>query len=740
MPDRRPPHRLVLASLTLLALASPPLARAIQVQAGIGFIAITDGTPGGQIILSDTKGKELGRAVTDSFGSLIIRDLPQGERFLVTDAAAPGSGQRVTVLNFADNPPPAFYKKQTLVEGFQYIEARDGTLLAAMVRPPAGKSLADGPFPTVIEYSGYAVADPDNPQPSTLISEFVGFATVGVNMRGSGCSGGVMGLFDLPATADGYDIVEAVAAQPWVLHGKPGMVGISFPGISQLFVGGARPPHLAAIAPLSTIADIYRAPGFPGGIFNNGFAQSWLEDRRSDAEPAPTGGQSWAIKRVNDGDETCLANQKLRLQTLDPVEFTTSHPFYVPSLMDERSPINWVARIQVPTFFSSSWQDEQTGGDFASMLNRFPKRPDVKITVQNGVHTSSLDPDVLWNWLAFLDLYVTRTAPNPGRIASIAPIIYQQILGNGTPTPPLPSDRFDGITKYEAAKALFESDPHVRVRMENGAGSPTPGLPAETFEIGFAQWPPTAIHQSIWYFGAGGSLVRARPHGDDSDADSYRPDPSVRPSQSLPGTDEDSSWEIIPPYDWAPLVDGTALAYATPPLDDDMTIVGPSSIDLWLQSTAGDTDVQVTLSEIRPDGLEAYVQNGWLRASHRKLDRRTSTKIDPRPTHLQSDASPLPFGQFSKVRVELFAVAHVFRKGSRIRISIEAPGGDRTRWAFDTPLTGGLVQNTIARSTAHASRIVLPVIPGVQAPPTLPPCPGLRGQPCRSYVPAANGG
>jgi predicted acyl esterase len=41
-----------------------------------------------------------------------------------------------------------------------------------------------------------------------LISEFVGFATVGVNMRGSGCSGGVIGLFDLPATADGYDIVR----------------------------------------------------------------------------------------------------------------------------------------------------------------------------------------------------------------------------------------------------------------------------------------------------------------------------------------------------------------------------------------------------------------------------------------------------------------------------------------------------------------------------------------------------
>ena len=56
-------------------------------------------------------------------------------------------------------------------------------------------------------------------------------------------------------------------------------------------------------------------------------------------------------------------------------------------------------------------------------------------------------------------------------------------------------------------------------------------------------------------------------------------------------------------------------------------MVGTGSVDLWLRSSATDTDLQVTLSEIRPDGLEYYVQNGWLRASHRKLDRRTSTKL-----------------------------------------------------------------------------------------------------------------
>ena len=49
--------------------------------------------------------------------------------------------------------------------------------------------------------------------------------------------------------------IEAIAAQPWVAHGKVGMVGISYPGISQLFTAAMRPPHLAAIAPLSVISD-----------------------------------------------------------------------------------------------------------------------------------------------------------------------------------------------------------------------------------------------------------------------------------------------------------------------------------------------------------------------------------------------------------------------------------------------------------------------------------------------------
>ncbi|MEB2286164.1 MAG: hypothetical protein B6D46_00220 [Polyangiaceae bacterium UTPRO1] len=721
----------------VFAICSATPAVAMDVQSGIGFVAVTGQAEGTELVLENAQHQDVASGFVDRFGSLIFRELAQGAAYAVREPG--GATTPVTTLRFADHPPQSFYQAQTLVEGLNYVQMRDGTLLAAMVRAPLGSSFAPGRrFPTVVEYSGYAVADPDNPQPSTLLAQALGYATVAVNMRGSGCSGGVIDLFDLPTTADGYDIVEIAGNQPWVLGGGVGMVGISFPGISQMFVAGAQPPHLAAVAPFSIIGDIYRAPGFPGGIFNNGFAETWLRERADDARPAPEGGQSWAIARVNAGDATCLDNQKLRLQTQDPVAFTRDHPYYVPSLMDARSASTWAPQIQVPVFIAGAWQDEQTGSGFATLLKSLPKRRDVRIMVGNGVHSSPLEPEGLWNWIAFLDLYVGKKQPKIDRLAPFASAVYELILGPGAPTPPLPPNRFAAANGYADAKRMFESEPRVRVLMENGAGSPTPGLPAPRFELGFAKWPPPGARPTAWYFGPGGVLSKQRAVVDGFD--SYNPDPDARPMQTIAGQGQYESWEIMPAYDWEPLVPGTAVAYATAPLERDVTIVGEGAVDLFLRSSASDTDIQVTLSEVRSDGLEAYVQSGWLRASQRKLARKGNTRTEVRQTHLEADVEPLPPGQFVPMRVGIFAVAHTFRAGSRIRLSLEAPGGDRTRWAFDTFDTNGMVTNDVSYARGFASRVVLPVVRRAQAPAGLPPCPGLRGQPCRLYESAGNGG
>ena len=171
-----------------------------------------------------------------------------------------------------------------------------------------------------------------------------------------------------------------------------------------------------------------------------------------------------------------------------------------------------------------------------------------------------------------------------------------------------------------------------------------------------------------------------------------------------------------------------------------MVLAGTASVDLWLRSSAPDTDLQVTLSEIRSDGAEVYIQSGWLRASHRAMNRRLRTPLDPAPTHLESDAEPLPRDRFSLVRVATLPFAHVVRTGSRIRISVAAPGGDRTRWSFDTPQTLGLVYNEVSRTRRNASRLVLPWVRRVQVPELDFAANSLRGQPVRPSDIVANGG
>jgi predicted acyl esterase len=85
-------------------------------------------------------------------------------------------------------------------------------------------------------------------------------------------------------------------------------------------------------------------------------------------------------------------------------------------------------------------------------------------------------------------------------------------------------------------------------------------------------------------------------------------------------------------------------------------------------------------------------------------------------------------------RVELFPFGHVFRTGSRIRLAVQAPGGNRPQWAFASLPAKGKVVNEIARSAVHPSRVVLPVVPEIRVPTALPACGALRGQPCRDYV------
>jgi predicted acyl esterase len=714
----------VSAVLVAVALAAATLAPApahagtsptFSVQPSVDQVAVTGAHTGARAVLRDAEGKKVASRAVDSLGSTLFRDVRPGAGYVVSVDGA--TAAPVQVLDPRATPPQSLYSDQHLQPGFGYLKTRDGTLLSVDVHLPG--PVDAGPYPTVVEYSGYDPSNPDNVQPASRIAQLLGFATVGINLRGTGCSGGAYNYFEELESLDGYDAIEAVAAQPWVQGGTVGMVGISFPGITQLFVARTRPPHLAAITPLSVFDDTYDTL-YPGGIFNNGFALGWAKDRQADARPATRAGQGqkWARTRIADGDETCRANQSLRLQSANVMQEIDDNAYRHGAASDALAPESFVHEIDVPVFLAGAWQDQETGSHFAEMLGNFSPDIPMKVTLMNGIHQDSLGPAVLSQWIEFLDFYVARKIPSiPPTTRALAAVALTQAFG---PRATLAPDRFTDQPDYASALRAYQAEPRVRVLFDVGAG----GSPMPAFSTTGPTFPLPDTTATTWYLGDHGTLTRTRPVTDH--ADRFQDDPSAMP-RTMTTTGE----QLSPTYGWKPVPQGKALGYVTDPLSADTVLAGTGSIDLWVRSSKPDADLEVTISEVRPDGKETYVQSGWLRASQRALDEQHSTDLLPVQTHERKDVEPLSATDASLVRVPLFPFAHAFRAGSRIRIVVQPPGGNRPAWAFAT--LPGTRRVTISRSNAQPSKVVLPVVSGVDVSTPLPACGTLRGQPCRPY-------
>jgi predicted acyl esterase len=690
-------------------------------------VDVTGVAPSAQLLLINRAGRQVQSRVADSLGGIVFRNVTPGSGYRVRQPGGDTSGA-LTVFSNRPAPPSTNVYKQTIpASGYGYLTTRDGTQLAVDVRLPSGP----GPYPTLIEYAGYGYANPSGAESGiSAVANLLGFAVVDVNMRGTGCSGGAFDYFEPLQGLDGYDVIETVARQPWVQHNKVGMIGISYGGISQLFVGSTAPPSLAAIAPLSVI-DNSATTLYPGGILNTGFALAWAQDRVHDALPASsTGGQAWALKRIQDGDQTCKANQALHGEAVDLIAKVRANNYYVPSIADPASPVTFVNKIKAPVYLACQWTDEQTGGHCADLAEHFTGTSRKWFTFTNGTHVDSLDPVTFNRWYDFLELYVARQAPNLSAAQKAeGPVIYQTAMG--IPNVTLPSDPIQGLS-YSAALAAFQNLKPIRVLFDNGAGSSAAGAPYPAFDQSFARFPLPRTHARFWFLGSGGALRSALPAR--AGADVFTWDAHARPLTDFTGdTGSGGLWNATPTYNWVQPPTGSAVSYVSPALRTNTAVIGAGALHAWIRSSTPDADLQVTISEIRPDGKETFVQSGWLRASERKLDRAKSTLLEPAPSFRKADASPLPRNRFANVTIPLYYEGHVYRAGSRIRVTISAPNGDQPIWSFSETVPQGKATIAVAHSKRMPSWLVLPVVAGVRVPTGLPPCPSLRGEPCRSY-------
>ena len=733
------------ASLPEIGNQSPVDRSGYRILAGVEQLYVTGALEGDHITVSDGTAV-VGSGTADRYGSLAIRELVQGRTYTVTDVDS-GDARKVRILVESEHPAQSFYDSTTMHEGLNYIPMRDGITLAATVRPPIGLSLSDGPFPTVIEYSGYQVAGPGDPLVNKLASlvglstdplsptgetdvgsllvRLAGFATVSVQLRGSGCSGGESDLFDKPTNLDGYDAIETVAAQKWVSGNTVGMVGISFSGFSQIGVAATHPPHLSAIAPMSFVGNLYDI-AHPGGIFNDGFGSTWMAERVNAAKPAPDPVALPYANALVGTDAQCRDNQKLRLQTRDGNGLIKTHEFR-DVLYQRRDFPGWMSQIKVPTFASLEFDDEETSSNaiLAASKNLLGANDKVWLNLGSGHHRDSVTPDTITQYFEFLDIYVAHRAPEPKLLVNL---LKDVVFGDGSATPPLPATLFQS---YEQARASFEARPRVRLLLDLPKGAAEGMNTGARWDVSTSTFPVPGSTTSTWFFGPGGSLTTNAPSA--SSAVDYRPDAVSRRHDPGPAVVEHPE-----PFLWTPLAADASVGFVSQTLDHDVVAVGAAAANITLSSSAADTDLAVTISEVRPDGQEMLVGTGVQRVSRRHVDAAASTATQPAFT--QDRDEPLAPGATVSVPVQVLPMAHVFRAGSKIRVTVAGVNGDRERWAFGSiDPADRSTTDSVHLGGVKPSSISFTIAPLGKAPAGLLPCPA-AGKPCRTYAPSANGG
>jgi putative CocE/NonD family hydrolase len=563
---------------------------------------------------------------------------------------------------------------EAATDRYGYITVADGTQLRYTVHLPAEQ----GSFPVALNYDGYCAGtgplgcnDPD------LAAQLLeaGYAVLGVSVRGTGCSTGTFDFRAPEESTDGAAVVEWAARQPWST-GRVGMFGDSFPGLVQPGIAALRPKGLAAIAPFQIVDDVYRDVGYPGGVFNAEFASFWaLLDQPSSAAANP------AFAASQD-DPQCAVNYARQVAPNAPANIFVSgvqHPWF-DDYWRSKSVDLAAEDIDVPVLGCASWQDDEVGSRAAYTLFPRIKKSLLWFIGTNGYHgmcdrgNTSLINDQL---VAFFDRFVRG-------------------VDNG-----------------------FQSTPRVQLWHEAHQDETNENLPS--WVTTFGAWPPKTVARRL-YLRDGGLLARVRPGSDEAPETYVSPAPSAGTEDGVVAGQRHTLWKL-------PVSPGGSLAWTTPALADDVEVLGPASANLWLSSTAVDTDLQVTITEVRPDGQETYVARGWLRASQRKLDRKLSSTTRPFQTHRQADSQLITPGSPVLARVEIFPFNHVFRAGSGIRMIVDTPsqtGG----WNFAVRPTAG--RNTIFHDAEHRSGLVLGLLPKGKATAPLPSCDTLLNQPCRT--------
>ncbi|MBK9121401.1 MAG: CocE/NonD family hydrolase [Phycisphaerales bacterium] len=538
------------------------------------------------------------------------------------------------------------------------IPMRDGITLSATLYGPADP--AAPPRPVICTLTPYIA---DNYHPWALHFAKNGYAFAAVDLRGRGNSGGTFEPF-VHDPADGHDVVEWLAEQPWC-DGRVALWGSSYMGFNQWATLRAAPRHLATILP---VAAAYPGIDFP--IFKNissPYNIRWLtmtsgvtmnNDISGDAE------HYWISRltafyrahRPFRELDSFIGNPSVNFQRW--VAHPTTGPYW-----DATVPAaDHFAAIDLPILTITGHYDADQWGALEFYRRHMAHGPPAAtarhyLIIGPWDHGGCVNPRAEFKGLAF-----GAAAVIDMRALQLA--WYDWTLRDG-PRPELLSHRVAYYVPGSGAECWRHADSLAHV---------TAGM-----QPWFLQAAPAPRHELF----RSGTLSPAPPPGDAAPSE-YTYDPlDITPAEfeqtPRPNTITDQSVVYT--------LGGRGVIFHTPPLDAPLELAGVPRLTVWIELDVPDTDFVATLSELLPDGTSVMLSSDSLRARYR--DSPTAEEL-VQPGRVER----YTFDQFN-------FFARRVQRGSRLRLVLHAPNSIFAQKNYNS---GGVVADETA-ADARTARV-----------------------------------
>lgn len=564
-------------------------------------------------------------------------------------------------------------RHETVTAGGQPIEVRtdihvpmrDGVTLAIDVY----SGTEDKPRPALVAMSPYgkdlqsqSLKLPPQRRPSPLwdgcleagdIARIVkeDYVHVIADLRGSGASGGEMvGNYNaggVPLGQDAYDLIEWVAAQPWC-DGNVGMVGVSYFASMQVYAAAERPPHLKAIFVSGGHYDFYETT-YHGGIM-------WFMPRA--AREGRGGDSGIAIANVTSrmqaeySPEVLARRVAARLADPDVQRWPTlEHVMRYP-----RNRELWFDIVM--NELDGDWYEERNPINLARSI-------DIPVYVQINWGRG-------WTVDGSIELY--QALPGPKKMDLL-------------PYPPMQERPF-----HEVHDDMFRWYDYWLKGIDTGVMDEPPVsifVEGSRKELKVDGWPLDGIEYTHFY---------------------------LRPRRRLSRTPEPLGTEWASPdgFYQAPLTitdKVEVLTWSTEPFADVTEMIGTGAAHLFIEIDTDDTNLILRLWDEAPSGGRQLVTSGFLKASHRELDARST---EGNPYHPHTRAVPVEQGTIEEYVVRLYPFAHAFKPGHRLLLELmcNEPLVDAHNSLLPPEAThlpsGRATAHKIYRDTQFQSRLVLP--------------------------------